>query len=359
MPKGNHRNDVELIYHRYLQAFKKGVYNYIKEEQDPLTQEMVPRKYFSGGFNLTMTTDAAMKIEDASNNPAMLRRLINIAGTALIVIGAVLTSPAHGRAYDQNGQFTQSQGAAGVQTKTVEGVVNQLYDVDPNVAKKAADQLRTMDSKTVLQFLVDYMKDGRVFQKYHEMLDLKREAMIRGVEEKIENGQQRALWQEFLNRYLISGQDLQTAQFNHGLYGWLKGQKDSADAQHLYQIIQDQENRWLNFSFYTELGVIHDMDNEEAKTALEDLVHDNDIPAEYKNRIIYFQNQHPDMMPKYLLYAALTIIGIVGGLGGGMMIAERRYKTPLLSSIVINNKLKIIKSKVDHDQSVEEDVYDL
>jgi len=38
--------DTEAIYQRYLKAFKKGVYNYIKEESDPVTQEMVPRKYF-------------------------------------------------------------------------------------------------------------------------------------------------------------------------------------------------------------------------------------------------------------------------------------------------------------------------
>ena len=37
------------IYNRYLKAFKKGVYNYIKEEADPLTHQIVPRKYFSGG----------------------------------------------------------------------------------------------------------------------------------------------------------------------------------------------------------------------------------------------------------------------------------------------------------------------
>jgi len=40
----------ESIYHRYLQAFKKGAYNYIKEEIDPVSQQTVPRKYFSGGF---------------------------------------------------------------------------------------------------------------------------------------------------------------------------------------------------------------------------------------------------------------------------------------------------------------------
>jgi len=45
----------ERIYQRYLQAFKKGVYNYIKEEIDPTTQETVPKKYFSGGFDLDMS----------------------------------------------------------------------------------------------------------------------------------------------------------------------------------------------------------------------------------------------------------------------------------------------------------------
>ncbi len=46
----------EKIYHQYLMAFKKGVYNYIKEEQDPMTQEVIPRKYFSGGMNMAMTS---------------------------------------------------------------------------------------------------------------------------------------------------------------------------------------------------------------------------------------------------------------------------------------------------------------
>ncbi len=51
----------EAIYQRYLQAFKKGVYNYIKEDQDPLTQQVIPRKYFSGGA-LLINVNAAMAI---------------------------------------------------------------------------------------------------------------------------------------------------------------------------------------------------------------------------------------------------------------------------------------------------------
>ncbi len=39
----------EKIYQQYLEAYKIGVFNYIKEDMDPLTQEMLPRKYFSGG----------------------------------------------------------------------------------------------------------------------------------------------------------------------------------------------------------------------------------------------------------------------------------------------------------------------
>ncbi len=44
--------DAKAIYERYLQAFKKGAYNYIKEEQDPVNQQLIPRKYFSGGVGM-------------------------------------------------------------------------------------------------------------------------------------------------------------------------------------------------------------------------------------------------------------------------------------------------------------------
>ncbi len=39
----------QKIYDQYIAAFKQGVYNYIKEDVDPLTQDLIPKKYFSGG----------------------------------------------------------------------------------------------------------------------------------------------------------------------------------------------------------------------------------------------------------------------------------------------------------------------
>ncbi len=61
---GNEANDPqakEKIYAQYVEAFKKGAYNYIKEDVDQFTQEVVPRKYFSGGYK----ADKAAIVDDA------------------------------------------------------------------------------------------------------------------------------------------------------------------------------------------------------------------------------------------------------------------------------------------------------
>lgn len=43
----------QKIYDQYLAAFKQGVYDFVKDEYDPVNREMVSRRYFSGGANLT------------------------------------------------------------------------------------------------------------------------------------------------------------------------------------------------------------------------------------------------------------------------------------------------------------------
>lgn len=45
----NEQTNNQAIYQRYLKAFQEGVYNYIKEDYDPINQAIIPRKYFSGG----------------------------------------------------------------------------------------------------------------------------------------------------------------------------------------------------------------------------------------------------------------------------------------------------------------------
>ena len=53
----------EQIYDRYLKAYKKGAFNYIKESPTPEGQ-FVPRKYFSGGTRMVIAVDPTGKKED-------------------------------------------------------------------------------------------------------------------------------------------------------------------------------------------------------------------------------------------------------------------------------------------------------
>ena len=54
------RSIKEKIYKQYIKSFKKGVYNYVKEEYEPSTQQIIPRKYFSGGMEMIFDVDNAM-----------------------------------------------------------------------------------------------------------------------------------------------------------------------------------------------------------------------------------------------------------------------------------------------------------
>ena len=98
----NPPNDVEYIYQRYLQAYKKGVFNFIKEDVDKYTNETIPRKYFSGGIiegydgrnkflpngipiihELNYTQNAAMNAEIKNNDDDAMVAL-NEANTAMV-----------------------------------------------------------------------------------------------------------------------------------------------------------------------------------------------------------------------------------------------------------------------------------
>mgnify|MGYP001766801363 CR=1 FL=1 len=61
------KDEKEKIWAQYVEAFKRGVFDLIKEELDATTQESVPRKYFSGGFDFAMG-----KVFKESSDPAGL-----------------------------------------------------------------------------------------------------------------------------------------------------------------------------------------------------------------------------------------------------------------------------------------------
>ncbi len=68
----------EQTWQLYVEAFKKGVYNFIKDEKDPLSGDVVPKKYFSGGLNmdmsmLTLTQDAPLVPEGIDDHAWVVR----------------------------------------------------------------------------------------------------------------------------------------------------------------------------------------------------------------------------------------------------------------------------------------------
>ncbi len=58
----NDPTDKDKIFEQYLKAYKKGVFNYIKEDIDAAKGQAVPRKYFSGGLEVFPGGDPAQLI---------------------------------------------------------------------------------------------------------------------------------------------------------------------------------------------------------------------------------------------------------------------------------------------------------
>ncbi|MBF0593490.1 MAG: hypothetical protein HQL22_00830 [Candidatus Omnitrophica bacterium] len=78
----------EEIYNQYLEAFKKGVFNYVKEEKDAMSDNILPRKYFSGGLPLGQVENKINNVTPAQASAAMKisTKLMVIVGFSLLAI---------------------------------------------------------------------------------------------------------------------------------------------------------------------------------------------------------------------------------------------------------------------------------
>lgn len=68
----------EKIYQQYLAAFQKGAFHFIREDYDPVTDEMIPRKYFAGGVSFTgfaLLKEGQASAYRETSDLAALRRL--------------------------------------------------------------------------------------------------------------------------------------------------------------------------------------------------------------------------------------------------------------------------------------------
>jgi len=122
----------EAIYQQYLQAFKRGTFNYIKEDYDPESRQNIPRKYFSGGaiFKLKAALKFVQHIKLAST-PILHSLILSIAIKAVYVSGLLAPD------YAQTSQVEADKAAISKAERTIlEKPLIELYKTDISNANK-------------------------------------------------------------------------------------------------------------------------------------------------------------------------------------------------------------------------------
>ncbi len=153
----------EKIYTQYLAAFKQGVHDYIKEDYDPITEQIIPRKYFSGGatfikklINVAMVVvdeiDAQGILSDKAMNVSVVLdwnragSSVKIGGFELYREGINAIFHAKKLLYDSLGNATPARSEEVLKQKLVIGGINNIVLGDENVISLPQRTYRDKDS---------------------------------------------------------------------------------------------------------------------------------------------------------------------------------------------------------------------
>ena len=127
--------DPEAIYKQYLKAYKKGVFNYIKQDIDQTSKQPIPRKYFSGGVSAKM-------IVRHLTNPEFMSR-----AAKGLFLGLLLSIAVTAQAQD----FFARQNNTSAIAKT--SLVSSTRNVNPDTAVNNISQAqRGLDQAMVIRF---------------------------------------------------------------------------------------------------------------------------------------------------------------------------------------------------------------
>lgn len=182
----------EKIYSQYVESFKKGVYNFIKEDYNPETQEVINRKYFSGGVDNSMVGQVVQKditqdyaalgelkgdfrsvgvdLASVSNpDPAMLGNTLPTVKRTVILamLGSLLSSVMDtAEAVEIRKEFAESK-AQKVIARIEEN--DKLMDVVEKVVKEftgssLTDQQKEALIQEVLEENSDALEDGKLIE---------------------------------------------------------------------------------------------------------------------------------------------------------------------------------------------------
>jgi len=137
----------EQIYNLYTQAFKKGIYDYIKKESDPGTHKQVRRRYFSGGIQGLAASPTVERVDASAFAASPVRGRLYDAGTEIFAERRV--EKTGGRGMWDVGRGTRNTGG------------ESASPADTNVRRAWARITKLLYEGNV-EYKVTYPIDGRV-----------------------------------------------------------------------------------------------------------------------------------------------------------------------------------------------------
>ncbi|OGX07704.1 MAG: hypothetical protein A2Z88_06625 [Omnitrophica WOR_2 bacterium GWA2_47_8] len=145
--ESNNQKINEEIYQRYVEAYKKGVYNFVKEDYDFATQQMIPRKYFSGGAKLDATDvlDSVVSRETPGQPSLLARAMRKLQGPAFVIATYLGACTASGCSSIQPGKLPDRPVAIEQiqkNEKTLQRAMDTVYFAD-----RLMDFIRAQDVK--------------------------------------------------------------------------------------------------------------------------------------------------------------------------------------------------------------------
>ena len=110
--------EAEKIWGQYVEAFKKGMYDFVKEEKDDSMGEVVSRKYFSGGLVLDMSQDIVW----SNNVPDTLDKAARSSVVINMRLDLINTGYAESRGAERDGLRKTAFGGSVSEDKAQEGL---------------------------------------------------------------------------------------------------------------------------------------------------------------------------------------------------------------------------------------------
>ncbi|MCP4652019.1 MAG: HAD-IIB family hydrolase [Candidatus Omnitrophica bacterium] len=154
----------EKIYNQYLEAYKKGVYNYIRRDFDPHLNKKLNRRYYSGGASLeeivkmvpdqlevgTSSEHDQLIKQETDDHPTMAKIKIDGIDGALVSGSQLKESPSDVSSKDKSGDIAQIGNQAVAGEVKVEGSVGVVEVFDGEGKKLGAVDLDLEDLDAAL-----------------------------------------------------------------------------------------------------------------------------------------------------------------------------------------------------------------